>query len=412
VSWPALPQRTFVFICQVYVPDPASVGQHLADAAAELARRGHRVIVLTADRGYEDAARPYPRREWISGVDVRRLPMSSFGKSKMVWRLLAGLSFTVQAAVRALLMRRLDAVVVSTVPPVGILAAVVLGALRPVRLTFWVMDLNPDQAVALGAMRPGSLPVRLLDWGVRRLLRRADDVVVLDRFMAERVLAKADVTDKLLVLPPWPLDEHLDPVPHEDNPFRREHGWQDRFVVMYSGNHSPANPIDSLVATARAMRDEPRVVFAFVGGGSDKRKVEEAGLPNVLSLPYQPLDRLRFSLSAADLHVVTMGDGVVGMVHPCKVYGAMAVARPVLSFGPPQGHVADLLRIHEFGWYVRHGDVDGAVRAVRAALATPPGALAAMGARGRSVIEGGLGKDALCGRFCDVVERRVLSDAA
>jgi putative colanic acid biosynthesis glycosyltransferase WcaI len=407
-----VPQRTFLFICQVYVPDPASVGQHLADAAAELARRGHRVIVLTADRGYEDTARSYPRREWISGVDVRRLPMSSFGKSKMVWRLLAGLSFTVQATVRALLMRRLDAVVVSTVPPVGILSAVVLGALRPVRLTFWVMDLNPDQAVALGAMRPGSLPVRLLDWGVRRLLRRADDVVVLDRFMAERVLAKADVTGKLVVLPPWPLDQHLDPVPHEDNPFRREHGWQDRFVVMYSGNHSPANPIDSLVATARAMRDEPRVVFAFVGGGSDKRKVEEAGLPNVLSLPYQPLDRLRFSLSAADLHVVTMGDGVVGMVHPCKVYGAMAVARPVLSFGPPQGHVADLLRIHEFGWDVRHGDVDGAVRAVRAALATPPAALAAMGARGRSVIEGGLAKDALCGRLCDVLERRVLSAAA
>jgi hypothetical protein len=289
---------------------------------------------------------------------------------------------------------------------------VVLGALRPVRLTFWVMDLNPDQAVAMGAMRPGSLPVRLLDWGVRRLLRRADDVVVLDRFMAERVLAKADVTDKLVVLPPWPLDEHLDPVPHEDNPFRWEQGWQDRFVVMYSGNHSPANPVDSLVATARAMRDEPRVVFAFVGGGSDKRKVEEAGLPNVVSLPYQPLGRLRFSLSAADLHVVTMGDGVVGMVHPCKVYGAMAVARPVLSFGPPQGHVADLLRSHEFGWYVRHGDVDGAVRAVRAALATPPAALAAMGARGRSVIEGGLAKDALCGRFCDVLERRVLSDAA
>lgn len=406
-----VPQRTFVFICQVYVPDPTSVGQHLADAAAELARRGHRVVVLTADRGYEDTARRYPRREWINGVDVRRLPLSSFGKGRMVWRLLAGLSFTVQATVRALLIRRLDAVVVSTVPPVGVVSAVVLGALRPVRVTFWVMDLNPDQAVALGAMRPGSWPVRLLEGAVRLLLRRADDVVVLDRFMAARVAAKADVNGKLVVLPPWPLDDHLAPVPHQDNPFRREHGLQDRFVVMYSGNHSPANPIDTLIATARAMHEEPGVVFVFVGGGFDKRKVEEARLPNVVSLPYQPLDRLRFSLSAADLHVVTMGDRVVGMVHPCKVYGAMAVARPVLSFGPPEGHVVDLLRSHEFGWYVRHGDVDGAVAAIRAALAAPPAARAAMGERGRSLIQGGLGKDALCGRFCDLVERRVLSAA-
>jgi hypothetical protein len=47
-------QKTFVFLSQVYVPDPAAVGQHLADVAEELARAGQRVIVLTADRGYDD----------------------------------------------------------------------------------------------------------------------------------------------------------------------------------------------------------------------------------------------------------------------------------------------------------------------------------------------------------------------
>jgi len=43
--------RTFVFLSQVYVPDPAAVGQHLADAAEELVRRDNRVIVYTASRG-------------------------------------------------------------------------------------------------------------------------------------------------------------------------------------------------------------------------------------------------------------------------------------------------------------------------------------------------------------------------
>jgi colanic acid biosynthesis glycosyl transferase WcaI len=261
-------------------------------------------------------------------------------------------------------------------------------------------------------MKPHSWSVRLLEWGVRRLLRRADDIIVLDRYMAERVSAKENVGGKVVVIPPWPLEDHPGALPHAENRFRRAHGIDDRFVVMYSGNHTPANPIDTLIAAAGVLRAEPRLLFAFVGGGSDKIKVERAGLPNVLSLPYQPLADLRYSLSAADLHVVTMGDAVVGIVHPCKVYGAMAVARPVLAFGPDECHVADLMRSHGIGWHVRHGDVAGAVSAIREAMAAPSHILDAMGGRGLTLIRNGLGKDVLCARFCDILERRVASLAA
>ncbi|WP_410963599.1 hypothetical protein, partial [Salmonella sp. SAL4455] len=45
-------QRTVVILTQVYVPDPASLGQYMHDVAMELVRRGTRVVVFTADRGY------------------------------------------------------------------------------------------------------------------------------------------------------------------------------------------------------------------------------------------------------------------------------------------------------------------------------------------------------------------------
>jgi hypothetical protein len=38
-------RRRFLIIPQVYLPDPAAIGQHLADVAKELVRRGHRVIL-------------------------------------------------------------------------------------------------------------------------------------------------------------------------------------------------------------------------------------------------------------------------------------------------------------------------------------------------------------------------------
>ena len=34
---------------------------------------------------------------------------------------------------------------------------------------------------------------------------------------------------------------------------------------------------------------------------------------------------------------------MVGIIHPCKIYGAMAAARPILFLGPNPSHISDLL---------------------------------------------------------------------
>jgi hypothetical protein len=400
-------RRNFLILTQVYVPDPAAVGQHMADAAAELVRRGNRVIVLTSDRGYDDPSVKYPRHEVLDGVEVRRVPLTSFGKSSIAMRLLGGFSFTLQAIVRSLPVRPLDAILVSTAPPMASVAAVAIAALRRAPIKYWVMDLNPDQLVALGVVGARSLVARVFDRLNRMVLRRAADVVVLDRFMAERVKAKLDVSAKLSIIPPWPHEDHLDPVAHGENPFRRQHGLDGKLVVMYSGNHGPSNPITTVLRAAQRLGDLPDLTFLFIGGGIGKREVDDAVGPTIRSLPYQPLDQLRYSLSAADVHLVTVGDAIVGIVHPSKVYGALAVARPVLLLGPEESHVGELIREQGIGWRVSHGDVDGAERTLRLIARTPAAELAAMGARARALVAGRLSKAELCGRFCDVVERGV-----
>jgi len=398
---------TWLLISQVYAPDAASVGQHMADTAAALARRGNRVVVVTADRGYDDPSVRYPRREVREGVEVRRVPLSSFGKKSIAVRVLGGLIFVAQAVLHGLTLRRLETVVVTTSPPMAPLAALVIGWFRRVRIKYWIMDLHPDQAIAVGAARAGSRSVRAFDWLNRRILARADDVIVLDRFMADRVVAKdPDVAARLSILPPWPLEDVAAPLPREGNTFRTEHDLGSAFVVMYSGNHTPSNPLTTLLAAAARMTDAANVQFLFVGGGIGKREVEASRSPNVRSLPYQPRERLTASLSAADVHVVTIGNQVVGMVHPCKVYGAMAVGRPILVFGPPDSHIADILREERIGWHVNHGDVDGAVAAIDNILSTPREELEAMGIRAQQAIQNRFSRRALITRLCDVLERR------
>ncbi len=398
-------QQTVLILSQVYPPDPASVGQHMADAAAELVRRGNRVVVLTADRGYDNPGDRYPARESRDGVEVVRLPFCSFGKRSIAVRLLGGVSFVIQSVVRGLWVGRVDVVLVSTSPPLASMGALALSWLRSAPVRYWVMDLNPDQMVALGMIAPDAVAVRLFEWLNRRILRRASDVIVLDRFMADRVNAKVDVSRKLTIIPPWPHEDHLEAIPHEANPFRQTHRLEDRLVVMYSGNHGPSNPIRTILDALARLEHEERLVGLFVGGGIGKAEVEARVSTVIRSLPYQPLADLRYSLSAADVHVVTVGDGIVGIVHPSKVYGALAVGRPILLIGPWQSHVGDILREAEVGWHVDHGDVEGAVALLRRLLAATAQELAAPGQRARELVNRRFSKASLCGAFCDIVER-------
>lgn len=402
------PKKTLLVISQVYVPDPASVGQHMHDAAAELARRGYRVVVYASARGYDDPSRRYARREVRDGVHIRRLPLSSFGKGSIKVRLVAQALFLLQVMVRAVFLRRLRRILVSTSPPAASFAALFIRFFRRVPVTFWAMDINPDQLIAMGQTDPNSLPARLLDASNRRILSKARGVVALDRFMGERLEAKTTLAGRLAVMPPWPHESHLEPVDHADNPFREEHELQDKFVLMYSGNISPAHPVDTFLEAARRMQDDPRIVFLFIGGGTGKRAIDQFiathDLGNLRTLPYQPLERLKYSLSAADVHLVVMGNEMVGIVHPCKVYGAMTVARPVLLLGPRRSHIGELLDEDHFGWQIDHGDVDAAVAKIQAIYATDPAKRAVMGQAGRSAIRNRLSMDTLCGRFCDVVE--------
>jgi colanic acid biosynthesis glycosyl transferase WcaI len=406
---PSSEQRTLLVLSQVYPPDPASVGQHMHDAAAEMIRRGWRVIVYCADSGYNDPSQKYPRREIRNGVEVRRLPFASFGKSSIPIRVLGGLSLLLQATLRGLFVPKVDSILVSTSPPMCSAAAWAIGLFRPrVKITYWVMDLNPDQLIEMGLIKPTSPIVKIFDWFNRRLLKRASNVVTLDRFMAERVLRKADVRDKLHVMPPWPHEGHLEIVEHKDNPFRKQHNLDGRFVIMYSGNHSKFTPLRTVLDAAIRLRNDDRVRFIFIGGGTGKPEVDETilqhKLTNVISLPYQPLDQIKYSLSAGDVHLVVLGDNEVGVRHPCKIYGAMALARPVMLLGPEPCHISDLVRDLRLGWHIRHGQVDEAVAAIRQILETDPAELAAMGARARQEVERELNMEKLRGRFCDLIE--------
>jgi len=291
---------------------------------------------------------------------------------KSIWRRVLGFaSFFVTSFLWLMLMPRQDVVVVTPPPPLLSFMAAIFVKLRGGRLVYWNMDLNPDEAIAAGWMREDSFVARFMAFALRFSLRASSSIIVLDRFMKERILAKDIPEHKVHVVPIWSHDEASQFDPEGRDAFRRQLGVEDKFVVMYSGNHTPLHPLDTVLEAALRLKDDERIAFAFVGGGSEQPRVkafaESHGLKNIFCAPYQPLAKLAGSLSAADMHVVVLGDPFVGIVHPCKIYNMMAVGAPFLYVGPTQSHIVDLRAeedVARMGNFVRHGEVERVVEII------------------------------------------------
>ena len=233
------------------------------------------------------------------------------------------------------------------------------------------MDLNPDEAIAAGWLDPSSKAAIILQTIQDFSLRHSDVVVVLDTFMRLRLIQNGTPADKIAVIPLWSQNDcaYFDAQGREQ--FRRLHGWEHKFVVMYSGNHSPCHPLDTLLEAANRLRYHEDILFAFIGGGSEYRKiatrVAEEKWKNIVCLKYQPRGELAASLSAGDLHAVIMGNAFVGIVSPSKIYNILVVGAPVLYIGPAQSHVTEL-----FGtvgrasrlYSAKHSDVDTVVQQI------------------------------------------------
>lgn len=408
-------EKKLLIISQVYIPDPAAVGQYMADVAEKMATRDWLVKVFTANRGYDNPAIKYCQKEQLNNVDVTRLPFSSFGKSSIVIRLLANLFFVGQCILSGILSGKSSAILVSTSPPLAPFAAVVLSWIWQAPILYWVMDLNPDQMVALNKVSSSSLPVRLFNWLNKLVLGRASRIVVLDHFMLARLNQKAKVKDKTAIIPPWPLENYIVPLKHKENPFRKKYTLVNKLVFMYSGNHGITSPVSTFLEAAIRLKNKPNLTFIFIGGGVCKNEIDHTiaavGANNIISLPYQPLSELSYSLSAADIHIVSVGDNVVGIVHPSKVYGAMAAGRPILLIGPDPCHISELINEFNIGWRVDQGDVDGAVKLIEKIAALPDEEIKKMGENARQVVDKYFSRAILLEKMVNATESELRPDA-
>jgi glycosyltransferase involved in cell wall biosynthesis len=383
-----------------YPPDEAATAQLLGDLGRALSEAGHEVRAVCGDRSYADPSLRYARTSVIDGVAVSRVRSTPFGRASIIGRVIDYATFVAGATIKLLFGPKPDVVISLTTPPMIALVGSAVARLRGARSIFWSMDVYPDVAYELGALRRTSVAGRVFGVLSRITLRMADLVVALGEVMAARLTSAG--ARAVAVVHNWADEDAI-------VPRRRRREANEPFLVLYSGNLGLAHEFDTILAAAvRMQADGFPIRFLFTGGGPRVREVAEAverlALRNVEIRPYVAREQLGESLTACDLHLLTLRDRMPGLLVPSKIYGILAAGKPALYIGPPEGEVHQILTEGRCGTRVGVGDVDAAVAALRR-YANDPEALHAEGGRAREMFEARFTRRIALERFIEAVQK-------
>ena len=402
-----------VFLNRYFYPDHSATSQMLSELAFSLSSQGRAVHVVTSRQRYDAPTVRLPAHEVVQGVTVHRVWTTRFGRFNLAGRALDYLTFYISAALAlAWIARRGDVVIAKTDPPMMSVVAGPIARLKGARLVNWLQDIFPElaQATGLGSGAVSGTVYGIMRWVRNRSLMAAAMNVALGTLMAERLAGFGVVAEKIRVIPNWADGDVIYPVAHEANALRRDWGLSDAFVAGYSGNLGRAHEYETFldaIALVEASPGAANIVWLFIGGGALYRQFEaevaRRGLRSVQFRPYQPRERLAESLSAADVHLVSLRPELEGLVVPSKYYGIAAAGRPAIFVGDSDGEIARSLAANHTGVTVRLGD-GAALAGTVAGLASQSEEVRRMGQRARAAFERDFARDKAMARWAGLLD--------
>jgi len=403
-------RRTSLFIVtEAYYPDEVGVPFYLRHLAEGLAGE-FRVRVLCGFPIYDGRGAPAPTVETRGGVGIRRIRGTVFDKHKLLLRIVNLATISVSIFFRAAReIRRGDAVIVTTSPPLLPFTVKAACALKGAACILRVDDVYPEALIA-ARMLPERSPLAA---GLRALngwlYRRVDAVVAVGRDMAELVVTRAGRRPRRLeVIPNWADVDVVGPAPKADNELLRTLGARETFVVLCAGNMGRAQAVETMFGAAERLKENPGIRFLFIGSGAKRpwmeREARARGLTRVTILDQRPRAEQSVFLNAGDVSMVSLMPGMTGAGVPSRLYNIMAAGKAVIAVAPPESEVCRVVREEGIGWIVDPDRPDLLAEAVLAA-ARDPAALAAMGRRARAAAVGRYSRPAIIGRYRGLVER-------
>jgi glycosyltransferase involved in cell wall biosynthesis len=355
--------KQLTIVNQFFPPDYAATGQLIEELAYELKGNFDLLTVFSSQPAYAFKRNDLPRWEHHQDIRIRR-SRSAVGYGRVRGKAVSGLIFFLRAALHLLIHApHRQVVLLTTAPPFLPLLGYFFNLFFKTSYVCLLYDLYPDILSELNVLKQEHWLSKIWDSCNRLAWEKASAIIVLNSTMKDRILKKCpEIADKIVIIPNWADTQKIKPLSKKDNWFAQEHKLADRFTVLYSGNLGRCHDMITLVNAMIILRNSP-IQFAFVGNGYKleyvQSQVKKYDLNNCLFLPYQPKENLPYSLSAGDVAIVSIDEGMEGLVVPSKLYSALATGTPIAAICPAHSYLHQIISEGNFGAAFVNGDSEG-----------------------------------------------------
>lgn len=310
--------------------------------AREWKKKGHNVTILGADFSHLRKNNPVIEKDFqeeiIDGityvwVKTPKYQGNGVGRIKNIstfmWKLRMNYKMVADKY-------KPDAVIASSTYPLDIYPAHRIAKRCNAKLCFEIHDLWPLSPMEIGGFSEKNPAIIVLQRAEDFAFKNSDVIVSILPDADKHIKERGFSTDKFVYVPNGILTGEKKEAPMESTIERlQELKNQGYFLVGYTGNHSPANVLDTMIDAAKKTTDE-KVKYVMIGKGNVKNElIEYAKSNNVTNVEFlDPVlkDNMDNVLQLLDI-------GYIGLkkqnlfnygVSPNKLFDYMMAARPVI----------------------------------------------------------------------------------
>ncbi|TZE83077.1 glycosyltransferase family 4 protein [Calorimonas adulescens] len=408
--------KHILFIINYFYPDYASTGQIMTELCEKI-QYDYDITVIAAFPNYANGIpEKYKGKRFVyekyQNIKIIRVKVPEFNKTKKASRIKYIMEYFINAFLAIFKADKPDIIFSISQPPIlgGILG--VLGKVfRKAKFIYNIQDFNPEQIEAIKYSRNRFI-INLMRKIDNFSCNMADNIVVVGRDMRETLISrnKSFNNKKCTVINNWINEKEIYPLDKTDvsvSSFIEKNGLKDKFIIMYSGNIGLYYDLENIIKIVPYFNKYPDMMFVFIGEGAKKDEIinycNKNNISNVRFLPYQPKERIIYSLNAADIHLVTNSKGIKGVSVPSKIYGVMAVGKPILGILEPGSEARNLIEDSKCGVCVDPANYEMIKNKIEY-LYMNKEKIREMGLRGRKYLEENLTMDKSINKYKELLD--------
>lgn len=403
-------QKSLLFLNRSFYPDVEATGQLLTELCQEL-ENDFEIHVICGNPLYRKVTnRRLITKTRYGNITIWRINNTTLPKRYLLARFVNLFSYFFLCFIWTFFLKRLDYVIAETDPPLLASIAYVYSRIRHSGFIYYSQDIWPHVGIVNRRMT-NPIITKILKAVNGFLYNKSNRIIVPGRDMKKRLEEeKLSPSHKIEVVENWADPSEIFPVKREENIFLKKHALENKFVVMYSGNIGLSQDLENIIYLADSLKRYKDILFVLIGEGASKEKLMKMSssldLKNVKFITFQEKKDLKFSLSAAHIHLILLKNGMKGIIVPSKVYGIMASGKPFIAAVDEESETDKIVREFHCGIVAQPSNVHELRKAVLWAFNNRE-RIRKMGERGRKALESHYSRKICTQKFKKIIENTI-----